>query len=187
MSARLADLPARIASKIAIDETSGCWLWQAYVGADGYGVVSVKVGSKHRMRRAHLVIYELIVGPIPHGLEVDHTCHNPDLACPGGSDCLHRRCVNPAHLEAVPPQVNSRRKADRVTRCPQGHAYDEANTYLSKQGKRQCRICRRDIERLRRERKGDIIRARERAHYRANREAILAEMRERYAAKKRAA
>lgn len=30
------------------------------------------------------------------------------------------------------------------THCPQGHPYDEANTYRTKDGKRQCRICRRN-------------------------------------------
>jgi WhiB family redox-sensing transcriptional regulator len=29
----------------------------------------------------------------------------------------------------------------RKTHCPQGHPYDEANSYITKQGRRQCRAC----------------------------------------------
>lgn len=32
-------------------------------------------------------------------------------------------------------------RAALITHCPKGHAYDEANTYLSKKGKRICRAC----------------------------------------------
>jgi hypothetical protein len=32
----------------------------------------------------------------------------------------------------------------RKTHCPQGHAYNEANTYHDSHGKRQCRHCKRD-------------------------------------------
>jgi len=35
------------------------------------------------------------------------------------------------------------------THCPQGHPYDEANTYRKPRGDRECRICRRERERAR--------------------------------------
>ncbi len=122
----------------------GCWLWAAYVDRYGYGQTS---DSERRNRGAHCVAYELLVGPIPEGLELDHLCHTDDPSCPGGA-CRHRRCVNPAHLEPVPPAENTRRgvPANR-THCPQGHAYDEANTYLRPDGRRQCRACSRKASR----------------------------------------
>lgn len=51
-----------------------------------------------RIRFAHQVFYELHVGPIPRGLELDHLCQNPS-------------CVNPAHLEPVTHAENVRRGA----------------------------------------------------------------------------
>lgn len=42
----------------------------------------------------------------------------------------------------IPPQP--------VTMCYQGHAYDEANTYWDRKGKRRCRACKRDLDRQRR-------------------------------------
>lgn len=35
-------------------------------------------------------------------------------------------------------------KHDAPTHCPQGHEYDEANTYVTKIGHRKCRTCRRE-------------------------------------------
>ena len=41
--------------------------------------------------------YEMMVGPIPDGLTIDHLCHDPD-DCRLVERCPHRRCMNPAHL-----------------------------------------------------------------------------------------
>jgi hypothetical protein len=49
----------------------------------------------------------------------------------------------------VTAQVNTRRgetiaaKHAGTTHCPQGHEYTPENTYSSKRGERDCRICRR--------------------------------------------
>lgn len=75
-----------------------CWPWQGSMCATGYGS-----GSPHR------ATYRLFVGPIPSGLVLDHVCHTVDLECSGGTDCPHRRCVNPGHLEPVTRSENSRR------------------------------------------------------------------------------
>ncbi len=88
------------------------------------------------MRGAHRVAYELSVADIPDGLELDHLCRV-------------RHCVNPSHLEPVTPHENwARGQAISIlnaqkTHCPQGHAYDEANTYISGRGIRGCRACNR--------------------------------------------
>lgn len=95
---------------------------------------------------SHRWLWEHINGPVPDGLVLDHLCRNPS-------------CVNPAHLEPVTKAENTRRgeaaEASRrywasKTHCPQGHAYDEENTYRSPSGGgRECRTCKREAAILR--------------------------------------
>lgn len=59
----------------------GCWIWQGAPMVTGYG--GIRFGGKNKT--AHRVSYELNVGPIPEGMQIDHACRN-------------RLCVNPAHL-----------------------------------------------------------------------------------------
>lgn len=115
-----------------VDQTPdgrGCWLWLAATTA-GYGVIR----DEGRMVGAHVVSYRINVGPIPEGLEIDHLCRV-------------RTCVNPRHLEPVTHKENLRRgpgpstENSQKTHCSRGHEYSEANTWRSKQGKRQCRAC----------------------------------------------
>lgn len=138
-------LPARFLSKFTVND-NGCWIWNACRDTKGYGRVSVDGVA----RLAHRVIYELLVGPIPEGLTLDHTCHN-DATCEGGYDCPHRPCVNPDHLEPVTSRLNTLRgqgraaKAARRTHCDKGHEYTPDNTYARPEGngKRRCRSCER--------------------------------------------
>lgn len=70
-----------------------CWEWTgALFQGTGYG----QVWADGTTRLAHRVVYELLVGPIPVGLDLDHLCRN-------------RSCVNPAHLEPVTRRVNVQR------------------------------------------------------------------------------
>lgn len=126
----------------------GCVIWTRGTGGGGYAWVRLD----GRTQPAHRVVYKLLVGPIAPGLQVDHTCHNQDVSCTGGTTCLHRRCVNPHHLEAVTNGENSRRSPHtqqgrniRAEACVEGHPFDEANTYVRKDGGgRVCRQCRAD-------------------------------------------
>lgn len=117
-----------------VQKTDGCWLWTAHVDQSGYG----KFGNgKHGTTCAHRIAYELCVGPIPAGLELDHLCRV-------------RHCVNPRHLEAVThsenvlrglsPAITAARQRAK-THCPKKHPYDEANT-IHRGGARFCRACR---------------------------------------------
>lgn len=118
--------------------TDDCVRYTGSLYRDGYG--------QARNQRAHRVAYELMVGPIPDGLVIDHVCHNRDLTCDGGRPCPHRACVNPAHLEAVTYSENNRRGAiGRRTECKNGHPFDETNTYIRPNtgGQRACRACNR--------------------------------------------
>lgn len=92
---------------------NGCWVWQRPLHSSGYAMFSVD-SYPHW---AHRVSYELMVGPIPSGLELDHLCRNPP-------------CVNPAHLEPVTHLENVRRGATaQKTHCKNGHEFTAENTY----------------------------------------------------------
>ncbi len=129
--------------------TNSCWYWIGNIESRGYGIQKIK----GRATRAHRISYELNVGPIPPDKELDHVCHNQDEECREGNYCLHRRCVNPDHLEAVTHKENSNRShiaetaATRQlikTHCPFGHPFDEKNTYIRKDKVgRECRACRK--------------------------------------------
>lgn len=123
-----------------------CWHWTGGKTKGGYGQFSV--GSQKGIL-AHRAAYELAYGPIPAGLTVDHMCHVPE-ECSLVNDCPHRSCVNPAHLEAVPPRQNVLRGGTVAaanaakTECDSGHEFDEANTYFGADGHRECRQCARE-------------------------------------------
>lgn len=114
--------------------SEGCVLWTGALGPDGYAYSN---GISF-----HRYIYELVVGPIPAGLVIDHLCHTRDASCGGGRTCLHRRCVNPSHMEPVSAAENGRRQVKaRQTNCVNGHAFDAKNTYIRPDGTRDCRAC----------------------------------------------
>ena len=136
-------------------QPNGCIWFTGNLNRGGYGAV----WNGEREVGAHRAAHELFVGPIPEGHTIDHECHNRDESCAGGGTCLHRRCVNWEHLAPKPNGDNSR--ASRNTRqsinaakthCPQGHPYDEANTFVNSKGGRECRTCLR----LRRSNHGGI-------------------------------
>src|SRR4051794_5538943 len=109
-------------------EVGDCWQWTGSTTQHGYG----KFWNGHRPVLSHRFAYELLVGQIPPGMEVDHLCRNIG-------------CVNPDHLEIVTHAENMRRSYPvRKTHCPRGHVYDEANTYVGASRKRQCRTCHRE-------------------------------------------
>src|SRR5262249_18527434 len=116
--------------------------WIGARDSRGYG----NVRFNGRVRKAHCVLYEMVRGPIPRELELDHLCRVP-------------WCVNPSHLELVSHAENVRRGAARWVpaarqrakrRSPYGHAYTKANTYVqpSTEG-RACRTCARERKRAR--------------------------------------
>jgi hypothetical protein len=139
-----ADIEERFLARVAKSE-DGCWLWTSSRRAGGYGYFHFQ-GVRYR---AHVWSYERYVGPIPNGLQLDHLCHTNDPSCAGGHDCLHRRCVNPAHLEPVTAQENTLRGKSlqaanaAKTHCSQGHPFDAENTHYKPRGNRACRACQR--------------------------------------------
>jgi hypothetical protein len=103
-----------------------CWYWAGTIMADGYGHFCWQ-GKKIL---AHRMMYELVNGPIPAGVVVDHLCRN-------------RGCVCPFHLEAVTNKENALRGISftainaKKTHCPRGHPYDDVRRW------RWCRRCTR--------------------------------------------
>ncbi len=134
----MAGTPVNIRLARYTEKTSQCWLWRGSLSPDGYGRIAVQ----GRNVGAHRVAWELVNGPIPTGLTIDHLCRV-------------RACVNPTHLEAVPLRENVLRGLGPTainsskTHCVHGHEFNEANTYVYPSGYRHCRVCRRALDRVR--------------------------------------
>lgn len=181
-----ATLEERFWSKV--NKTETCWLWTRGKTKAGYG----HVWNGQKVVYAHRLAYELLVGPIPEGLTIDHVKAN---------GCTSTLCVKaiadehgPAHLEPVTQGENGRRgtSAQRTrerhaaqTHCKRGHLFDEANTRIGTHGERRCRKCLNLLgKKYRAALPRDVINARKRANYARNKEHILAYQRERYRALK---
>lgn len=123
-----------------VDKTDTCWLWIGEQKPNGYGVIRIKERNVY----AHRFGYELNVGPIPAGMQLDHLCRV-------------RNCVNPAHLEPVAQRENILRgeglsaKRAAQTHCKRGHEFTPENTYRapSAPNSRTCRTCIREQRRSR--------------------------------------
>lgn len=113
--------------------TDGCWQWTGPIRPSGYGYFNIGADSIS----AHRWMYELITGPIPNGLVIDHLCRN-------------RACVRPSHLEAVTNHENILRgigpSAQNAAkqRCPKGHDYSLRIAGKAGRTTRYCRICARE-------------------------------------------
>jgi hypothetical protein len=118
----------------------GCIVWLGPTSQAGYAKIGVRL--------VHRIVWELLNGPIPDGLQIDHLCR---VRC----------CINPDHLEPVTPRVNTLRgnapailvaRYRSILTCPRGHPYSADNTYVDPRGWRQCIVCQQRRGREHRER-----------------------------------
>lgn len=121
---------ARFWAKVALPNEQGCMLWLASK-TRSYGTFSMR----GRPCYAHRFAYELLAGPIPAGLHIDHLCRTTE-------------CVRVDHLEPVTCAENIRRGQGGAnmrakTHCPQGHPYEGVNLRRTPHGARVCRTCQR--------------------------------------------
>lgn len=118
-------------------DAQGCWVWMGSRNVAGYG----RIVHRRKHYAAHRLSYNIFVGPIPDGLHIDHLCKN-------------KSCVNPSHLEAVTPRVNTLRSDcaaavnARKTHCKRGHELTPDNIVRTRVG-RNCLKCSREYHRTR--------------------------------------
>lgn len=127
------DYRKRLKSKCKIDPFLGCWLYQGFRAAPGYGEMSYRSTNW----AVHRLAYFLWKGPIPEGKEIRHKC---DI----------RHCCNPDHLELGTHHENlldclkrGRHGQLLKTHCKHGHEFTPENTRIY-QGRRTCITCERN-------------------------------------------
>ena len=87
----------------AVVQAPGCWHWSGRINHAGYGVMTIE----NRNVLAHRFSYELLVGPIPPGAEIDHICHTRD-------------CSNPDHLRPVTHALNHQNRSGAQSNSKSG-------------------------------------------------------------------
>jgi hypothetical protein len=119
------DLMEHFLSKVIPDYEDDHWSLDAFLNNKGYHTISIGGGRK---AYGHVVAYELFVGPVPEGWDVDHQCDTP-------------WCCNPDHLKAMTHSDNIRR-AYQLCGAKLHDMTDPDNIYYRPKGTgRMCRAC----------------------------------------------
>jgi hypothetical protein len=104
------------------------------IGKRGYPAVSLCKDGHQTTHEVHRLVALAFLGPRKEGHEVRHLDGNP----------LNCRAVNLAYGTRSENAQDKRRHGTEYnaakTHCPQGHPYDEGNTYVWS-GRRRCRTC----------------------------------------------
>lgn len=111
-----------------------CLEWRGPTNKGGYG----QVKRQGRNVLLHRLVIELAEGPLLPDEVVRHTCDNPP--CFRYSHLV--RCTQLDNIADMVAKGRGRNQYAGRTECPNGHAYDEANTYWRPDGRgRECRTC----------------------------------------------
>lgn len=105
-----------------------CILWPFAKDRDGYGYLKSGLNSA----RAHRLFYELLVGPIPKGMHILHSCDRRD-------------CVNPAHLR---PGTHAENLAEMTLRGRHARGTGMPNAKLTEDAIRLIRASREPLRLL---------------------------------------
>lgn len=97
-----------------------------------------------RAARVHQLVALAFIGPRPEGMS-GHRCNGTRA-----DNRVENLRYDTASANVADSIRNGKNYRSQVTHCPRGHAYDEANTYVCKRGKRMCRTCSADRMRARR-------------------------------------
>jgi hypothetical protein len=102
-----------------VDKSGPCWLWTGNT-KNGYGVFHASPRRPHVT--AHRFAYEELVGPIPPGMVLMHTC---DV----------RACVDPAHLRLGTARDNmadmvAKGRHNHGERCPSARLTEDHVRYI---------------------------------------------------------
>jgi hypothetical protein len=110
----------------------------------GYRMVSLRnPEGRITVRTVHRIVSIAFLGPTPDGLQIRHLDGNKD-------NCAVENLAFGTPSQNMLDQVRHGVHAHaRKTHCPRGHAYDHENTH-SHGGRRYCRACQRERNRLRR-------------------------------------
>jgi hypothetical protein len=112
-----------------------CWERTGTLDKHGCGIIG-RGGWGTGLIPAHCAVWELLVGPIPEGMQYDHRCRN-------------HVCVNPDHGEIVTPEENKRRGYGiavlyaKRQHCDDGRPLDGWTTRKNDKGHRYCKTCAR--------------------------------------------
>lgn len=133
--------------------------WRPVVGHEGFSISSAgRVWCEHlgrelkltpresghlvvnlrgKQRRVHHLVLEAFAGPRPPGEE---GCHYDDEPA---NNWVENLSWGTRHKNMLDRVRNGRHHCARKTQCPQGHEYTPENTYQNRDGRRECRICKR--------------------------------------------
>ena len=128
------NIPDRVVPRIERRQVmgpDGCVVSTYSVGSHGYAQVGWTENGRTVMHLVHRLVYQVVYGPVPDGMTVDHICRN-------------RRCVNWMHLRLLSNRVNATLNGNALkTHCKRGHEFTPENTRYNTAGYRECVTCRR--------------------------------------------
>lgn len=106
-------------------------------GRGGYPCVRVRIDGRDTRRYVHVLMAAAYLGERPPGMETRHS--------DGDRQHLHlgNLCYGTRGDQRRDDVANGVHRNSRKTRCPSGHEYTEANTYVYPSGQRRCRSCHR--------------------------------------------